>query len=152
MDGPSDHIIKKKGTPTMGGILILLASLGSSILWMKLDNQFVWTVLLIMVGFGSVGVIDDWIKISKNSSSGLNGKIKLFLQILITIPAIMSIIETSPPDILSGLAIPFLKDTFINLGYFFIPFSIFVVVGSSNSVNLTDGPVSYTHLTLPTIE
>ena len=139
MDGPSDHIIKKKGTPTMGGILILFASLGSSILWMKLDNQFVWTVLLIMVGFGSVGIIDDWIKLSKNSSSGLNGKIKLSLQILIAIPAIMSIIETSPPDILSGLAIPFLKDTFINLGYFFIPFSIFVVVGSSNSVNLTDG-------------
>ncbi len=132
MDGPSEHIIKKKGTPTMGGILILFASLGSSILWMKLDNQFVWTVLLIMVGFGSIGVIDDWIKLSKNSSSGLNGKIKLSLQILIAIPAIMSIIETSPPDILNGLAVPFLKDTFINLGYFFIPFSIFVVVGSSN--------------------
>ena len=139
MDGPSDHIIKKKGTPTMGGILILIASLGSTILWMKLDNQFVWTVLLIMVGFGSIGIIDDWIKLSKNSSSGLNGKIKLSLQVLIAIPAIMSIIEISPPEILNGVAIPFLKDNYINLGIFFIPFSIFVIVGSSNSVNLTDG-------------
>ena len=91
----------------MGGILILIASLGSTILWMKLDNQFVWTVLLIMVGFGSIGIIDDWIKLSKNSSSGLNGKIKLSLQVLIAIPAIMSIIEISPPEILNGVAIPF---------------------------------------------
>ena len=124
MDGPTDHLIKKKGTPTMGGILILTASLGSTILWMKLDNQFVWTVLLIMVGFGSIGIIDDWIKLSKNSSSGLNGKIKLSLQILIAIPAIMSIIETSPPEIFNGLAIPFLKDSYVNLGFFFIPFSL----------------------------
>ena len=138
-DGPSDHIIKKKGTPTMGGILILFASLGSTILWMQFDNQFVWSVLLVMIGFGSIGVIDDWLKISKNSSSGLNGKIKLILQILIAYPAIMSIIQYSPLELQNGLAIPFFKDIFIYLGYLFIPFSILVVVGASNSVNLTDG-------------
>ena len=138
-DGPSDHIIKKKGTPTMGGILILFASLGSTILWMQFDNQFVWSVLLVMIGFGSIGVMDDWLKISKNSSSGLNGKIKLILQILIAYPAIMSIIQYSPLELQNGLALPFFKDVFIYLGYLFIPFSILVVVGASNSVNLTDG-------------
>ncbi len=138
-DGPSDHIIKKKGTPTMGGILILFASLGSTLLWMQFDNRFVWSVLLIMIGFGSIGIIDDWLKISKNSSSGLDGKIKLILQIFISYPAIMSIIQYSPVELQNGLAVPFFKDIFIYLGYLFIPFSILVVVGASNSVNLTDG-------------
>ena len=139
IDGPSDHIIKKKGTPTMGGILILFASVGSTIIWMQLDNQFVWSILLIMIGFGAIGIIDDWMKISKNSSSGLNGKLKISLQIFIAFPAIMSVIQYSPQELQNGLAVPFFKDLFINLGFLFIPFSIFVVVGASNSVNLTDG-------------
>ena len=139
IDGPSDHIIKKKGTPTMGGILILFASVGSTIIWMQLDNQFVWSILLIMIGFGAIGIIDDWMKISKNSSSGLNGKLKISLQIFIAFPAIMSVIQYSPQELQNGLAVPFFKDFFINLGFLFIPFSIFVVVGASNSVNLTDG-------------
>ena len=138
-DGPTDHILKKKGTPTMGGILILFASVGSTILWMQLDNQFVWSALLVMIGFGSIGIVDDWIKISRNSSSGLNGKIKLLLQILIAFPAIMTIIQTSPAEFQQSLSIPFFKNIFINLGALFIPFAIFVVVGASNSVNLTDG-------------
>ena len=139
IDGPSDHIIKKKGTPTMGGILILFASVGSTIIWMQLDNQFVWSILLIMIGFGAIGIIDDWMKISKNSSSGLDGKLKISLQILIAFPAIMSVIQYSPQELQNELAVPFFKDFFINLGFLFIPFSIFVVVGASNSVNLTDG-------------
>ena len=139
IDGPSDHIIKKKGTPTMGGILILFASVGSTIIWMQLDNQFVWSILLIMIGFGAIGIIDDWMKISKNSSLGLNGKLKILLQILIAFPAIMSVIQYSPQELQNGIAVPFFKDFFINLGFLFIPFSIFVVVGASNSVNLTDG-------------
>lgn len=138
-DGPVDHILKKKGTPTMGGILILFASVGSTILWMQLDNQYVWSALLVMIGFGSIGIVDDWIKISKNSSSGLNGKIKLISQVLIAFPAIMTIVQASPAEMQQGLSIPFLKDVFINLGALFIPFAIFVVVGTSNSVNLTDG-------------
>ena len=138
-DGPTDHILKKKGTPTMGGILILFASVGSTILWMQLDNQYVWSALLVMIGFGSIGIVDDWIKISKNSSSGLNGKIKLISQVLIAFPAIMTIVQASPAEMQQGLSIPFLKDVFINLGALFIPFAIFVVVGTSNSVNLTDG-------------
>ena len=139
IDGPSDHIIKKKGTPTMGGILILFASVGSTIIWMQLDNQFVWSILLIMIGFGAIGIIDDWMKISKNSSSGLNGKLKISLQILIAFPAVMAVIQYSPQELQNGLAVPFLKDFFINLGFLFIPFLVFVVVGASNSVNLTDG-------------
>ena len=139
IDGPSDHIIKKKGTPTMGGILILFASVGSTIIWMQLDNQFVWSILLIMIGFGAIGIIDDWMKISKNSSSGLNGKLKISLQILIAFPAVMAVIQYSPQELQNGLAVPFLKDFFINLGFLLIPFLVFVVVGASNSVNLTDG-------------
>ena len=139
IDGPSEHIIKKKGTPTMGGILILFASVGSTIIWMQLDNQFVWSILLIMIGFGAIGIIDDWMKISKNSSSGLNGKLKISLQILIAFPAVMAVIQYSPQELQNGLAVPFLKDFFINLGFLFIPFLVFVVVGASNSVNLTDG-------------
>jgi len=92
-----------------------------------------------MIGFGSIGIVDDWIKISKNSSSGLNGKIKLISQVLIAFPAIMTIVQASPAEMQQGLSIPFLKDVFINLGALFIPFAIFVVVGTSNSVNLTDG-------------
>jgi len=138
-DGPADHILKKKGTPTMGGILILFASVGSTILWMQLDNQYVWSALLVMIGFGSIGIADDWIKISRNSSSGLNGKIKLLSQVLIAFPAIMTIVQASPAELQQGLSIPFFKDVFINLGALFIPFAIFVVVGTSNSVNLTDG-------------
>ena len=138
-DGPADHILKKKGTPTMGGILILFASVGSTILWMQLDNQYVWSALLVMIGFGSIGIADDWIKISRNSSSGLNGKIKLLSQVLIAFPAIMTIVQASPAELQQGLSIPFFKDVFINLGVLFIPFAIFVVVGTSNSVNLTDG-------------
>jgi phospho-N-acetylmuramoyl-pentapeptide-transferase len=92
-----------------------------------------------MLGFGAIGIIDDWMKISNNSSSGLNGKIKILLQILIAFPAIMSVIQCSPQELQNEIAVPFFKDFFINLGFLFIPFSIFVVVGASNSVNLTDG-------------
>ena len=139
LDGPSEHIIRKKGTPTMGGLLILIAATGSTILWMQLNNPFVWSVLLVMLGFGSVGAIDDWIKLSKNSSKGLGGRIKLILEVLISIPAIMTIIQFSPLSMQEGLALPFFKDLILPLGIFFIPVSIFVVVGASNSVNLTDG-------------
>ena len=138
-DGPIGHILRKKGTPTMGGILILISATGSTIIWMKLGNPYVWAVLLVMLGLGSIGVIDDWIKISKNSSKGLGGSLKLVLEIIIVFPAIMTIISISPPEMKNVLAVPFFKDVLLPMGIFFIPFAIFVVVGASNSVNLTDG-------------
>ncbi len=138
-DGPIGHLLRKKGTPTMGGILILISATGSTIMWMKLNNPYVWTVLLVMLGLGSIGVVDDWIKLSKNSSKGLGGSLKLIMEILIVFPAIMTIISISPPEMKNVLAVPFFKNILIPLGIFFIPFAIFVVVGASNSVNLTDG-------------
>ncbi len=138
-DGPENHLITKKGTPTMGGILIILAATGSTLLWMKLNNPFVWSVLLTMLGFGLIGLIDDWLKISKRSSKGLNSYAKIILQIIIAIPVIMTISNNSPLEIRDSLSLPFFKDTIIYLGLFFIPFSLFVIVGSSNAVNLTDG-------------
>ena len=138
-DGPIGHLLRKKGTPTMGGILILISATGSTIMWMKLTNPYVWTVLLVMLGLGSIGVVDDWIKLSKNSSKGLGGSLKLIMEILIVFPAIMTIISISPPEMKNVLAVPFFKNVLIPLGIFFIPFAIFVVVGASNSVNLTDG-------------
>ncbi len=138
-DGPIGHLLRKKGTPTMGGILILISATGSTIMWMKLNNPYVWTVLLVMLGLGSIGVVDDWIKLSKNSSKGLGGSLKLIMEILIVFPAIMTIISISPPEMKNVLAVPFFKNVLIPLGIFFIPFAIFVVVGASNSVNLTDG-------------
>ena len=139
LDGPESHLIKKKGTPTMGGLLIILAAIGSTILWMDLRNPFVWSILLIIVGFGSIGIIDDWIKLSNKSSKGLGGYVKLILEVLVALPAIMTIIHFSPPEILDGLSLPFIKDILIPVGIFFVPVSVFVIVGSSNSVNLTDG-------------
>ena len=138
-DGPIGHLLRKKGTPTMGGILILISATGSTIMWMKLTNPYVWTVLLVMLGLGSIGVVDDWIKLSKNSSKGLGGSLKLIMEILIVFPAIMTIISISPPEMKNVLAVPFFKNVLLPLGIFFIPFAIFVVVGASNSVNLTDG-------------
>ena len=138
-DGPEQHLITKKGTPTMGGILIIIAASGSTLLWMKLDNPFVWSILLTMLGFGLLGMIDDWLKVSKRSSKGLNGKIKFLLQIIIAIPVIMTIANNSPLEIRNTLSIPFFKDTILYLGVLFIPFALLVIVGSSNAVNLTDG-------------
>ncbi len=138
-DGPKQHIINKKGTPTMGGLLILFAFSFSTLLWAKLDNIFVWTVLSIVISFGIIGLVDDWLKLTKQSSAGLNGKIKLIFQIFLSTFAVYIINSQFDPSYQFTLAIPFFKDTNVFLGYFYIPFGILVIVGSSNAVNLTDG-------------
>ena len=138
-DGPEKHIIEKKGTPTMGGIMILLAVLIATLLWSDYTNKFIWSCLGITLGYGLIGFIDDFIKVSKNTSDGLNGKLKIILQVLIAGTVVSLIISNSAASLANSLAFPFFKDLLIDLGWFFSVFAVFVIVGSSNAVNLTDG-------------
>lgn len=137
-DGPETHIAKK-GTPTMGGLMILIALCSSTLLWADIKNGYIWLVLAVTIGFGFIGLIDDFFKLRRGSSKGLSSRIKLISQIFVGLIAAVVISNLVQPNAESGLSIPFLKDTFIQLGWFFFPFSIFVMVGSSNAVNLTDG-------------
>ncbi|HET8729010.1 MAG TPA: phospho-N-acetylmuramoyl-pentapeptide-transferase [Alphaproteobacteria bacterium] len=137
-DGPESHF-KKRGTPTMGGLMILIGMTLSTLLWADLSNQYVWIVLLVTVGFGLVGFGDDFLKLTKRNTKGLPGKGKLAFQILVSAVAAWWFIRITPAPLGTGLAVPFLKDVLIGLGIFLIPFAVLVMVGASNAVNLTDG-------------
>lgn len=130
---------KKSGTPTMGGLMILIAVTISTLLWANLSNLFVWIALLVMIGYGLIGFFDDYLKLTKKNSKGLPGKLKLLGQIVIGAVATVCIIYLLPASIETHVAIPFFKHLFINLGWFFIPWAIVVMVGASNAVNITDG-------------
>jgi len=138
-DGPSDHIIKKIGTPTMGGVIILFGLLTSVILWGDLKNIYLIFCMYVALTFGALGAYDDYIKIKFNNSSGISSKLKLLLQIILSIIGISALTYFSDYSEISNLYFPFFKNLIINLGWFFIPFGVFVIVGSSNAVNLTDG-------------
>ncbi|MCG8354878.1 MAG: phospho-N-acetylmuramoyl-pentapeptide-transferase [Kiloniellales bacterium] len=139
-DGPEHHLITKAGTPTMGGFLILLAISISTLLWADLTNGFVWVVLFITIGYGGIGFVDDYLKLTKRSSRGLSSRLKFVAQIVIGAAAAAWIVQLSPGPLQTHLAIPFFKDVLINLGLLlFVVLAIFVMVGSSNAVNLTDG-------------
>ena len=138
-DGPSDHIIKKIGTPTMGGVLILLGLFSGIFLWGDLSNQYNWFLIFIVSSFGILGAYDDYRKIRFKNSSGISFKFKMISQIILAAIAIGMLNYFSDNQELTNLYFPFFKDLVINLGWFFIPFSVFIIVGSSNAVNLTDG-------------
>ena len=138
-DGPQSHIVSKQGTPTMGGVMILLGIGIATVLWADLSNRYVWTALGVTMGYGVIGFFDDYLKVTKRSSGGLRGRLKLAAEILIAVTAAYVISRTSAPHLSLGLALPLLKDTVINLGLFYFPFAAFVMVGASNAVNLTDG-------------
>ena len=137
-DGPETHF-SKKGTPTMGGLLILSSLVISSLLWVPLGNPYLWPVLAIIVSFGSIGLVDDWMKLSKNSSRGLSGKRKLLLQLVVCIFVSIFFVELSPEELRYSVAVPFFKEQLLPLGLFYILFTSFVIVGASHAVNLTDG-------------
>lgn len=137
-DGPETHF-SKKGTPTMGGLLILSSLVISSLLWVPLRNPYLWPVLAIIVSFGSIGLVDDWMKLSKNSSRGLSGKRKLLLQLVVCIFVSIFFVELSPEELRYSVAVPFFKEQLLPLGLFYILFTSFVIVGASHAVNLTDG-------------
>ena len=138
-DGPEGHPLTKKGTPTMGGVLILTALSIATLLWADLSNRYVWAVLIVTLGFGAIGFADDYLKLSKRSSDGMPGKIKLVLELSIACAVGWWIMEISDAPLSGALAVPFLKEVLIDLGWFFVPFAAIVMVGSSNAVNLTDG-------------
>ncbi len=138
-DGPTDHIIKKIGTPTMGGVLILIGLFSGIFLWGDLSNNYIWFLIFIVASFGLLGAYDDYKKIKYKNSSGISFRFKIISQILIAIVGILLLRNFSSYDELTNLYFPFFKNLIINLGWFFIPFSVFIIVGSSNAVNLTDG-------------
>ncbi len=138
-DGPEGHLITKVGTPTMGGFMILLALVVSTLLWADLHNGYIWAALCVTVGYGMIGFIDDYIKVTRQNSSGLPGKLKMLLQIFIAIVVTLYIMSLTRDPLSTSLAIPFFKTVLIDLGWFFVAFSCLVIVGSSNAVNLTDG-------------
>jgi phospho-N-acetylmuramoyl-pentapeptide-transferase len=138
-DGPSEHIVKKIGTPTMGGLMILLGVFSGVLLWGDLSNPYNWFLIYIAGSFGLLGAYDDYKKIMKNNSSGVSSKFKIVIQIILALIGILIIYFFSESDEINNLYFPFLKNLVINLGWFFIPFYLFILVGSSNAVNLTDG-------------
>ena len=138
-DGPEEHIIKKIGTPTMGGLMILLGVFSGVLLWGDLSNPYNWFLIYIAASFGLLGAYDDYKKIKKNHSSGVSSKFKIIIQIILALIGIFIIYNFSESSELRNLYFPFFKNLVINLGWFFIPFYLFILVGSSNAVNLTDG-------------
>lgn len=137
-DGPQGHMVKS-GTPTMGGLLIVGALVTSTLIWARLDNPFVWLVLFVTLSFGLIGFWDDYAKISKQTVKGAPGKVRLGLGIAIAGIASYWATMYHPEGLQYQLALPVFKDTLLNLGIFFIPFAMFVIVGAANAVNLTDG-------------
>jgi phospho-N-acetylmuramoyl-pentapeptide-transferase len=138
-DGPADHIIKKIGTPTMGGLVILMGIIVSVIMWSDLTNIYILFLLYILISFGLLGALDDYKKITNQNSSGISFKFKFFSQIILSVIGISFLTYYLNYQELTNLYFPFFKDLAINLGWFFIPFSVFIIVGASNAVNLTDG-------------
>ncbi len=137
-DGPVTHLAKQ-GTPTMGGLMILLALLVGTMLWANLSNPYVWVVLLVTIAFGAIGFYDDYLKVMKASHRGFSGKARLGLEAVIAGIAAYAVMAFGEAPFSSSLTFPFFKDLVWNLGWFFIPFSICVMVGAGNAVNLTDG-------------
>ena len=144
-DGPKSHIIEKAGTPTMGGVLILFCMTFSTFLWARLDNPYVWIVMGVTLAFGLLGFVDDYKKVTQNSSGGVVGSVKLIVQFSVALIAgyfcmkVLGSASDAPAGLASGVPLPFFKDWMIPLGIAFVPFAAFVIVGASNSVNLTDG-------------
>lgn len=138
-DGPSRHLEKKKGTPTMGGLIIHLAVFVSTLLWANLSNPYIWIILFVTGSFAILGFVDDYLKLLHRSSKGVSAKAKIVIQVLVSMAACVLVQEYSVPGFKSHITIPFLKDVIINLGYFYPVFVVVVIVGASNAVNLTDG-------------
>lgn len=137
-DGPQTHL-KKEGTPTMGGLMILGSLFISTLLWADLKSSYVWMLLIVTAVYGALGFIDDYLKVIKHNSKGISGRKKLFWQSLTAAGIVFWIMYLSPADVASSVAFPFFKHLFLNLGAFFLIFGAVVIVGSSNAVNLTDG-------------
>ncbi len=138
-DGPESHILTKAGTPTMGGVLIFGTMFVSSVLWAAPSNGYVWMVLFVATSYFLIGFSDDYAKLSKHSTKGVSAKLRMLLGLIIGAIAGAWTIYLQGPELGGYLAFPVFKDFMVNLGWFFVPFAILVVVGAANSVNFTDG-------------
>jgi len=157
-DGPKGHLLTKKGTPTMGGFIILFSLAFAALLWSDLTNPYVWAVLLVTFGFGAVGFIDDFAKVTKQKADGLSSKVRLALEFVIALGATLIILSTqwsADPEMIArggqfwqalieggdftSVALPFFKDLMVPLGAVFLLFAMVVIVGAGNAVNMTDG-------------
>ena len=137
-DGPKTHL-KKQGTPTMGGLIVIASTIISTLLWVDLSNHYMWITLIVFLSFGFIGFFDDFSKLTKQSHNGVSGEVRLFLEALVAATAILAFMAITPEPLNNSLAVPFFKNFLIDLGWFFIPFGLLVVVGTANAVNLTDG-------------
>lgn len=137
-DGPQSHLTRKKGTPTMGGFLILLGLTCSTVLWADLSNVYVWVVLLVTVGFGLIGFFDDYTKLTRSSHHGIPARVRLLLEFLVAATACVVLAFIMRPPLANSLALPFFN-ALLPLAWLYIPFGVLVITGSSNAVNLTDG-------------
>lgn len=137
-DGPDTHFAKA-GTPTMGGLLILSAMLVATLLWARLDNGYVWIVLIVTYGYALIGFADDYAKVTRQNTKGVSSRLRMLLGLLLAAGGAAAASWLHPADLSNQLAMPVFKDALINMGYLFIPFAMIVIVGSANAVNLTDG-------------
>ena len=138
-DGPQSHLLTKKGTPTMGGLMIFSGLMVAILLWGNLSNPYVWVVLCVTTGFGLIGFYDDYLKVTKQTHAGLSGRSRLAIEALIAGSAAVIIMHVGREPLSSSLAFPFFKDLLLDLGWFFVIFGAFVIVAAGNAVNLTDG-------------
>jgi phospho-N-acetylmuramoyl-pentapeptide-transferase len=138
-DGPESHLITKKGVPTMGGLMILSGLLVGVLLWGNLASPYVWVVLGVTLGFGAVGFYDDYLKVTRQSHRGFSGRARLVIETAIAIAACVAFKLIGPADISSALAFPLFKQLVFQLGWLFVIFGAFIIVGAGNAVNLTDG-------------
>ena len=138
-DGPQSHLVSKTGTPTMGGLMILSGLVVSTVLWANPANPYVWVVLGVTLGFGSIGFYDDYLKVTKQSHAGFAGRTRLAIEFIIASIACYEIAVLGRAPMSTSVAFPFFKDVLLDLGWFFVAFAAFIVVGAGNAVNLTDG-------------
>src|SRR5205809_1755288 len=138
-DGPQSHLVTKKGTPTMGGLMILFGAVVSTVLWANPNNRYVWIVLGVTLTFGAIGFYDDYLKVTKQTHAGFSGKLRMVLEALIAAAACYAIASIGRQPFASSLTFPFFKELVLPLGWLFIGFGAFIIVGAGNAVNLTDG-------------
>jgi phospho-N-acetylmuramoyl-pentapeptide-transferase len=138
-DGPERHLLSKQGTPTMGGLMILSGVTVATLLWGNLHNPYVWVVLIVTLVYGAVGLYDDYLKVTRQSVEGSGGRVRLLIEAVVALVATWIIASVGPAPLSTALAIPFFKNVLIDLGWLFVPFGAFIIVGAGNAVNLTDG-------------
>ncbi|HQT52870.1 MAG TPA: phospho-N-acetylmuramoyl-pentapeptide-transferase [Phenylobacterium sp.] len=143
-DGIARHVVEKAGTPTMGGVMILAGLLVGTLLWADLSNVYVWAVILVTVGYGILGFTDDYAKVTKQTTDGISGRVRLLLETLIALASVALIViyggrPPESPELATSVAFPIFKGLLLDMGWFYLAFGAFIIVGAANAVNFTDG-------------